>query len=120
VLDQISTHRRIYKKQSAFSADHILQKVSTIRETLPIGYTDQANFLNCSVLLETQNFMEQFKYYLKDVENRLGRIRTANKNGPRTIDLDIIIWNGEIVDANYYERDFLKKSIKEIFPHLKC
>lgn len=116
----INPLENIQKAISVLSADHILQKVSTIRETAPIGYADQPNFFNCSVLLETPFIFEKFNFYLKGVEKQLGRIRTDNKYGPRTIDLDIIIWNEEIVDTDYYERDFLKKSILEIIPHLKC
>jgi 7,8-dihydro-6-hydroxymethylpterin-pyrophosphokinase len=44
----------------------------------------------------------------------MGRDRTAPKFGPRNIDLDIVVWNGEIVDNDYYTRDFLQKSVDEI------
>jgi len=44
----------------------------------------------------------------------MGRDRTVAKFGPRCIDLDIAVWNGEIVDKDYYTRDFLKKSVDEI------
>jgi len=56
------------------------------------------------------------KRRLREIESGLGRVRTANKNGPRTIDLDILVWNGEVVDADVYERGFLRDSIIELLP----
>ncbi|HKI88902.1 MAG TPA: 2-amino-4-hydroxy-6-hydroxymethyldihydropteridine diphosphokinase, partial [Draconibacterium sp.] len=51
---------------------------------------------------------------LKKIEDELGRDRTVPKFGPRTIDLDIVVWNGKIVDKDYYTRDFLQKNVQEI------
>ena len=59
------------------------------------------------------------KSWLKNLEKKLGRVRLENKNGPRTIDLDIIIWNREVVDNEVYEREFLLNSINELLPELK-
>ncbi len=56
------------------------------------------------------------KTRLREIESGLGRVRTGNKNGPRTIDLDILVWNGEVVDDDVYEREFLKTSIRELLP----
>jgi 2-amino-4-hydroxy-6-hydroxymethyldihydropteridine diphosphokinase len=55
---------------------------------------------------------------LKELESKLGRVNTDNRYGPRTIDLDILVWNGEVVDEEVYEREFLRKSIKELLPDL--
>lgn len=93
-----------------------LIKQSTVLRTKPIGYTDQPDFLNCAFLIETTLDQQDLNLFLKHIEKTLGRIKTANKNGPRTIDLDILIWNGTIVDNDYYTRDFLKKSVRELIP----
>jgi 2-amino-4-hydroxy-6-hydroxymethyldihydropteridine diphosphokinase len=50
------------------------------------------------------------------LESELGRVKTDNKHGPRSIDLDILVWNGEIVDGEVYEREFLRRSIEELLP----
>jgi 2-amino-4-hydroxy-6-hydroxymethyldihydropteridine diphosphokinase len=55
-----------------------------------------------------------FKNYLKKLEDRLMRDRTTPKFGPRTIDLDIVLWDGEILDPDYHSRDFLKTVVEEI------
>ncbi len=49
----------------------------------------------------------------------MGRAKTSNKQGPRIIDLDIIIWNYKVVGYDVYERKFLQKSILELLPDFK-
>jgi 2-amino-4-hydroxy-6-hydroxymethyldihydropteridine diphosphokinase len=89
---------------------------STFVATSPIGFADQPDFVNGAFLVGTEMERADFEKYLKDLESRLGRVRTGNKNGPRTIDLDIIAWNGRIVNDDYYEREFLKKAVVELLP----
>ena len=70
----------------------------------------------------TKSAISQYKHrkrgkklnFPKKIEDKMGRDRTAPKFGPRNIDLDIVVWNGEIVDDDYYTRDFLQKSVREI------
>jgi 2-amino-4-hydroxy-6-hydroxymethyldihydropteridine diphosphokinase len=50
----------------------------------------------------------------------MGRDRSLPKSGPRVIDLDILIWNREVVDEDYYERDFLRKGVAEILPDFEA
>jgi 2-amino-4-hydroxy-6-hydroxymethyldihydropteridine diphosphokinase len=71
------------------------------------------------MLVSTELPKEQFNRYLKDLEKHLKRVRSENKNGPRTIDLDIIVWNDQIIDNDFYEREFLKNSILELLPSIK-
>ena len=88
--------------------------VSSLIKTSPIGIPDQPDFLNGAAKIFTVMELTDFKSYLKGVEDRLKRDRTAPKFGPRTIDLDIVKWDGEIIDPDYYSRDFLKTVVDEI------
>jgi len=88
--------------------------VSSLVKTSPIGITDQPDFLNGAAKILTMMEIDDFKSYLIDIEDRLKRDRTAPKFGPRTIDLDIVIWEDEIIDPDYYSRDFLKTAVDEI------
>jgi 2-amino-4-hydroxy-6-hydroxymethyldihydropteridine diphosphokinase len=73
--------------------------VSSVYETVPVGLTDQPNFFNAAVLIETELDALQLKEkILSRVERRLQRQRTADKNAPRTIDADIILFNDAIFD----------------------
>ena len=94
---------------------HSFELVATSQfiETKPIGVKDQANFLNGAVLIKTSLEAPQLKTILRDIEDRLGRKR-RNRCGPRTIDLDIIVWNGKIVDPEVEQREFLQAAIREL------
>ena len=89
-------------------------KVSSMIKTKPIGIENQPDFTNGAVKIMTDLNREDLTVFLKAIEDQLGRDRTVAKFGPRCIDLDIVVWNGEIVDDDYYTRDFLKKSVDEI------
>lgn len=89
-------------------------ELSKFIKTKPIGIEDQPDFTNGVVKIETILTRDKLNKLLKKIEDGLGRDRTSPKFGPRTIDLDIIIWNGKVVDNDYYSRDFLRSSIQEI------
>jgi len=91
-----------------------IQKVSSLKKTKPIGIEDQPDFTNGAVKVKTGLKKGELKQQLKNIENQLGRDRSTPKFGPRTMDLDIVVWNGKIVDEDYYTRNFLRKSIDEI------
>lgn len=89
-------------------------KVSRWMQTQPIGITDQPIFFNGALVLETALELKALEASLKNLENRMGRDRTRPKFGPREIDLDVILWNGTVVDKDYYTRDFLQVLVKEV------
>jgi 2-amino-4-hydroxy-6-hydroxymethyldihydropteridine diphosphokinase len=97
---------------------HSVLSESKIVRTKPLGYVHQPDFYNRSVLLLTKMEFKELTLWLKEVENQLGRIRIENKFGPRTIDLDIVMWNGAVVDSDIYKRKFLKKAVLELLPDL--
>ena len=96
-----------------------VSKRSQWTRTKPIGIQDQPDFYNGALLMETELEQQSLKKELKRIEDILGRDRSLPKFGPRTIDLDILIWNKKVVDKDYYERDFLRKGVEEIIPNLK-
>ena len=65
-----------------------LTAISSIYETAAVGYTEQADFLNIAVALETTLNAEDLLSVCQGVENDLGRVREF-RWGPRIIDLDI-------------------------------
>ena len=96
-----------------------VSKRSQWTRTKPIGIQDQPDFYNGALLLETELEQQSLKKELKRIEDILGRDRSLPKFGPRTIDLDILIWNKKVVDEDYYERDFLRKGVEEIISDLE-
>jgi 2-amino-4-hydroxy-6-hydroxymethyldihydropteridine diphosphokinase len=72
--------------------------VSSIRETDPVDYLDQPRFLNAAVAVDTPLAPRPLLERLLAVERTLGRERTGPRFGPRTIDLDLLLYGDAVVD----------------------
>jgi 2-amino-4-hydroxy-6-hydroxymethyldihydropteridine diphosphokinase len=94
-------------------------KESSFIYTKPLLLIDQPDFLNGVILIHSEMDIPHLKDQLMLIEKKLGRVREFEKNGPRTIDLDIIVSNNKVVDDDVFERDFLQKAIKEVLPELE-
>ncbi|MCB1200168.1 MAG: 2-amino-4-hydroxy-6-hydroxymethyldihydropteridine diphosphokinase [Leptospiraceae bacterium] len=116
----VSCGSNIEPENNKLKALDILKKeqrlldISQFRYTDPVGFLDQPDFLNGAVYIATSLDFANFNNYLKEVELRLGRIKGPNKAGPRTMDLDIIIWNNKIVHDDYQSRDYVKIFVDEL------
>ena len=76
-----------------------VKKLSSVYETVPMGLKEQPNFFNMAVLIETDLDPCQIKQQIiQPIEVELQRERQADKNAPRTIDLDIVLYNDEVFD----------------------
>ncbi|HEY3921410.1 MAG TPA: 2-amino-4-hydroxy-6-hydroxymethyldihydropteridine diphosphokinase [Gaiellaceae bacterium] len=73
-------------------------RLSTIRETEPWGYADQPMFLNAVAEVETELEPRELLARLLEIEQELGRERGGQRYGPRTIDLDLLLYGDRIVD----------------------
>ena len=91
-----------------------IKKVSSFYETKPYGYEKQSNFINLAVGIKTSISPLSLLKKLQEIEKKLGRERKI-KNGPRTIDLDILLYGSKIVNEKrltiphkgLFERDFM-------------
>ena len=73
--------------------------VSPIYETEPVGLRNQPNFFNAAVLVETSLSTREIKQQVINViEARLKRVRQPDKNAPRTIDADIVLFNDAVFE----------------------
>ncbi len=93
-----------------------IEKQSSFVRTKPVGNAKQDDFLNGCVLIRTDLDKNALTARLKQLERELGRIRTADKYGPRVIDLDVLTFNGRVEDPDVFKRDFIKTGILEIDP----
>ncbi|MEK5040513.1 2-amino-4-hydroxy-6-hydroxymethyldihydropteridine diphosphokinase [Sporosarcina sp. FSL K6-3457] len=97
--------------------------VSSIYETAPVGYTDQADFLNVAVCVETVVDAQELLAICQQVERELGRQRTI-RWGPRTVDLDILLYGTDTIETEnlvvphprMHERAFVLIPLLEIAP----
>jgi 2-amino-4-hydroxy-6-hydroxymethyldihydropteridine diphosphokinase len=101
--------------------------VSTLRETEPWGVADQPAFLNGAAAVETDLAPGALLATLLDVERRLGRTREGERWGPRTIDLDLLLYGDEEIDEpgltvphpRLHERQFALEPLAELDPGLE-
>lgn len=92
--------------------------VSSQWQTTAVG-TKGPPFLNATILVETAIERAQLKSeVLAKIENELGRVRISDKFAPRTIDLDILVFNADILDKNLFFHDYLILPAAEIIPEL--
>ncbi len=112
----IDPWKHIKEARIAIANTHRLLQASVLRETEPVGATDQPRFVNGVLLIETAWDRTPLKQWLVDLESQMGRQRSDDRHGPRTIDLDIVVWNGDIVDLDVHERQFLKDAVLEVWP----
>jgi 2-amino-4-hydroxy-6-hydroxymethyldihydropteridine diphosphokinase len=74
-----------------------LVRASSLYDTEPVGEVDQPNFLNAVAQIDTELTARQLLWNLQLIEKRLGRVR-AQRWGPRTIDLDLLLYGGLVVE----------------------
>ena len=110
----IDAEENIRKALEILKSDFGKTIVSEMVRTKPVGISNQPDFVNGAVKIETTMRQNELRQYLKKLEDRLGRDRSAPKFGPRNIDLDITIWNNEVVDNDYYERKFLEEACLQL------
>ena len=115
----INPTENITKAHELISTKYKIIATTTLVKTKPIGIQNQPDFINGAFLIETIFEIEELKSSLKDIESHLGRKQTADKFGPRTIDLDVLVWNNTVVNKDVYERAFIQASITELIPDFK-
>jgi len=99
--------------------------VSSFYETEPVEFTNQPWFLNCAVALETSLTPQKLMSAILRIEEEMGRQR-VQKKGPRSIDIDILLFDETIVDSQeltiphpaMHQRRFVLEPLAEIAPEL--
>ena len=100
--------------------------VSKLRDTDPVGITDQPRFLNAAAAVETGLSAGDLLDRLLGIERRLGRTREGPRFGPRTIDLDLLLYGDEQIDdpglevphPRLHERLFALEALADLDPDL--
>ncbi len=105
----------------------VVLELSSFRETDPVGVTDQPRFVNGAVAVETTLSPRELLDALLRVERELGRTRDGERWGPRTLDLDLLVYADEVVDEEglrvphprLHERRFALEPLAELEPELE-
>lgn len=99
-------------------------KVSSYSNTKPVGEVVQDDFLNCALKIRTLKSPEELLDLIGEIENKLQRVRTIHW-GPRTIDLDILFYDNDIINTErltiphpeIINREFVLNPMCEIAPY---
>ena len=100
--------------------------VSKLRDTAPVGYLDQPEFLNGAAAVETELSPRDLLDRLLEIERELGRTRDGPRYGPRPIDLDLLAYGDRLIDEpgltvphpRLHERRFVLEPLAELDPGL--
>ena len=114
--------RRAFDELAALPQTRVVAK-SRLHRTAPAGYADQPDFVNACALVETSLEPRALLDELLAVEKRHGRVRGI-PNGPRTLDLDIVLYGDRVVDEpglkvphpRAHERAFVLVPLLEVWP----
>lgn len=101
-------------------------QVSSFYETEPVEFAAQPWFLNCAVAVRTELMPKLFLAKVLAIEQQMGRRRTQPK-GPRTIDIDILLFGNSVISAQQLEvphpamhqRRFVLEPLAEIAPDVR-
>jgi len=96
-----------------------LKSASAAWETPAVG-TDGPDFLNAAVLIDTHLSAVDLKTrVIQKIEQKLGRVRTQNKYAPRTIDIDILIFDNQILEPLIWKHAYLAVPVAELLPDIQ-
>ncbi|NJN80357.1 MAG: 2-amino-4-hydroxy-6-hydroxymethyldihydropteridine diphosphokinase [Anaerolineales bacterium] len=96
-----------------------IEAISSVWETKSVGY-DSANFLNACVLLLTSFEPGELKEkIIRPIERQLGRIRNGNKNAPRTIDIDVVLFDQTPHNLETWNHAFVIIPLTELIPNFE-
>ena len=94
-----------------------VQRFSSVWESQAVGSTGP-NFLNlCIQFTAKENEQELKRQVLGPIETGLGRVRTGDRNAPRTIDLDMLLADGVPVGPNRWAHAFVLVPLAELLPN---
>ena len=124
--DRLDIISRAIKALGAVSGARVVQ-VSTVIETEPCGGPPQGPFLNAAIELETGLSPTALLRVLQQIEVTLGRLRTDERWTPRTIDLDLLLYDDRIIRTadlevphpRLHERRFVLEPLVQLSPELR-
>jgi 2-amino-4-hydroxy-6-hydroxymethyldihydropteridine diphosphokinase len=115
----------IEPEKNTITAIHLLTQFCTVLkksstwETVAVG-SKGPNFLNVAVLIETDLSAEAIKAdVIGPIEKTLGRVRTNDKNAPRTIDLDIVLFDDLLIEPALWKKAFIAIPMADLLPEQK-
>ena len=89
-------------------------KFSFVYETEAVGTLPQPNYNNCVGVISTTRPFEEMKQVLKDMEREAGRLPEHKAEGKVIIDIDIVVWNNEVIKPTDLTRTYMTIGMEEL------
>lgn len=107
--------------------DTVLVRTSPLYESAPLDGSDQPDYINAVSALLTRLEAGELLLQLREIERAQGRLRGEDKWGPRTLDLDLLVFSTETIDEeglmvphpDIVGRNFVLLPLLDIAPHLR-
>ena len=104
-----------------------IDQCSSFYKSAPVGYSEQADFINAVCRIRTQLTPKRMLAMLMDIEQQQKRTRNGPQGGPRTLDLDILLYEDQVIDLpaltiphpRMHQRAFVLYPLAELDPGLK-
>lgn len=116
----IEGEKNLVEALNLLKSEITLLESSGVYHSPAVG-SDGPDFLNAALLAKTSLSREALKEEIfRPIEAKLKRVRTHDKNAPRTIDIDLITYDGEVVDPTLWDYGHIALPVGEILPsHMK-
>ncbi len=126
VGSNIDPEQNVRKAVGMLAREVGLTGISTVYLTEPLGRPEQEHYYNCVVEIDAGVPPLELKALLRRIEESLGRVRSADRFAPRTIDLDLILCDGLVMnteglvlpDPEITRRPFLAIPLSELAPEV--
>lgn len=101
--------------QAGQPGETVLKAVSSVWKSPPLG-AEGPQFLNAAAELLTQFSADDLRGYLRGLEAAQGRLRTEDRNAPRTLDLDLLLYDGQEMDREIWDAAHIAAPLSELLP----
>jgi len=123
--DRLANISQAVQRLGSIPGIRVIQ-MATIYETQPVGGPPQPEFLNTVVELDTALSPHELLRLVKTLEQQLGRLAAAQRWGPRRIDLDILVYDDQVIQepqlviphAQLHTRRFVLEPLAQLAPEL--
>jgi len=97
-----------------------IEAMSSVWETPAVG-SPGPNYLNLAMEVKSALAPDELKEnVLRKIESQLGRKRSSDKNAPRTVDIDILIADDQLIEPALYQHAYLTVPLAELIPNFSC
>ena len=111
-----NTDRTLLTEAVAFLGhDFEIKVCSGIAETAAVGSHYLSRFYNQAILLHSLHNRDESVCIFKETEKKLGRTPQSKHQGIVPMDIDLIVWNGEVCHGDYFRFDFVRACVDEIW-----